>query len=95
MAIDRKQLVEMLGFGQIGAYGFVPPGTWNYNTQSWTLEDASNADRIAEAKRLYAQAGYSLSSPLRLRLLLNSNTRHKAYGNSHRRDVEGNVGHQH
>src|SRR6267154_3058580 len=30
MAVDRRQLVETLGFGQVGAYGFVPPGTWNY-----------------------------------------------------------------
>jgi oligopeptide transport system substrate-binding protein len=33
----------------------------------------SNADRVAEAKRLYAQAGYSQASPFRLRLLYNSN----------------------
>jgi len=73
MAIDRKQLVETLGFGQSGAYGFVPPGTWNYTTQSWAWMRLSNAERIAEARRLYAQAGFSLASPFHLRLLYNSN----------------------
>jgi oligopeptide transport system substrate-binding protein len=73
MAIDREQLVETLGFGQLGAYGFVPPGTWNYDTQSWPWMRLSNADRVAEAKRLYAQAGFSQASPFRLRLLYNSN----------------------
>ena len=73
MAVDRRQLVETLGFGQVGAYGFVPPGTWNYDPQSWAWNGSSDAERIAEAKRLYAQAGYSPASPLHLRLLLNSN----------------------
>jgi oligopeptide transport system substrate-binding protein len=73
MAIDREQLVDTLGFGQSGAYGFVPPGTWNYDTQSWSWMRLSNPDRIAEAKRLYAQAGFSLASPFHLRLLYNSN----------------------
>jgi oligopeptide transport system substrate-binding protein len=35
MAIDRKLLSRSLAFGQVGAYGFVPPGTSNYNPQSW------------------------------------------------------------
>jgi oligopeptide transport system substrate-binding protein len=73
MAIDRRQLVETLGFGQVGAYGFVPPGTWNYDPQSWAWSGSSDADRIAEAKRLYAQAGFTPESPLHLRLLFNSN----------------------
>jgi oligopeptide transport system substrate-binding protein len=73
MAVDRRQLVETLGFGQVGAYGFVPPGTWNYDPQSWAWAGSSDAERIAEAKRLYAQAGFTPASPLHLRLLFNSN----------------------
>jgi oligopeptide transport system substrate-binding protein len=73
MAVDRRQLVDTLGFGQVGAYGFVPPGTWNYDPQSWQWSGLSDADRIAEAKRLYAQAGFTPKSPLHLRLLFNSN----------------------
>ena len=73
MAIDRKRLVDSLAFGQAGAYGFVPPGTWNYSPQSWQWKALSDTGRIAEAKRLYAEAGYSAVAPLHLRLLLNAN----------------------
>jgi oligopeptide transport system substrate-binding protein len=73
MAIDRKQLVTSLGFGQAGAYGFVPPGTWNYSPQSWIWKDLSDVERISEAKRLYSEAGYSNHSALHLRLLFNAN----------------------
>ena len=73
MAIDRKRLVRALAFGQSGAYGFVPPGTWNYAPQSWEWKEQSDASRIAAARQLYAQAGYSVKAPLRMRLLFNSN----------------------
>jgi oligopeptide transport system substrate-binding protein len=73
MAIDRTRLVESLAFGQAPAFGFIPPGTWNYGPQSWAWKDLGDAERIAEAKRLYAAAGYSSRVPLRLRLLFNSN----------------------
>ena len=72
MAIDRQRLVSALAFGQVGAYGFVPPGTWNYDPQSWQWKNLGDADRIAEAKQLYREAGYSNSSPLHLRLLFNT-----------------------
>jgi oligopeptide transport system substrate-binding protein len=74
MAIDRKRLVDALAFGQTGAFGFVPPSIWNYEPQSWSWKQLSDTERIAEAKRLYANAGYSGAKPLRLRLLYNSNT---------------------
>ena len=73
MAIDRKHLVESLGFGQVGAYGFVPLGTANYTPQAWYWKDFSDAERIATAKRLYAQAGFTATSPLHLRVLFNDN----------------------
>jgi oligopeptide transport system substrate-binding protein len=73
MAIDRNLLVRSLAFGQVAAYGFVPPGTWNYGPQSWSWRDLSDSERIREARDLYAQAGYSKNKPLHLRLLYNSN----------------------
>ncbi len=73
MAIDRKRIAAAQGFGQPPAYGFVPPGTWNYNPQSWQWADLRDADRIAEAKRLYSAAGYSLARPIKIRLLFNAN----------------------
>jgi len=73
MAIDRKRLVESLGFGQAGAYGFVPPGTADYTPQSWDWKALADAERIAEARRLYAKAGFSTTKPLRLKVLFNTN----------------------
>jgi ABC-type oligopeptide transport system substrate-binding subunit len=72
-AIDRGALEDkILPFGQKPAYGFVPPGTWNYDPQSWDWRNLPNSKRIDEARRLYALAGYSVNRPLRLRVLFNS-----------------------
>jgi oligopeptide transport system substrate-binding protein len=73
MAIDRKLLVASLALGQATAYSFVPPGTWNYEPQPTEWAMLSDVDRLTEAKRLYMEAGYSKQTPLRLRLLFNSN----------------------
>ncbi len=74
MAIDRKALeATILPFGQKPAYGFVPPGTWNYESQSWEWHDLPDRERVKEARRLYALAGFSTSKPLHIRVLLNSN----------------------
>jgi len=73
-AIDRKALeTTILPFGQRPAYGFVPAGTWNYDPQPWEWRNLSDAERIEEARRLYALAGFSTRRPLRVRLLFNSN----------------------
>jgi oligopeptide transport system substrate-binding protein len=74
LAIDRRALeATILPFGQRPAYGFVPPGTWNYEPQSWDWSDLPDAERIKEAQRLYALAGFSTRRPLHLRVLFNSN----------------------
>ena len=74
MAVDRKRLVsDILGFGQQPAFGFVPPGTSNYSPQSWAWKNMADSQRIAEARRLYSEAGYSRRNPLRLRILINTN----------------------
>ncbi len=73
-AIDRKALeTTILPFGQRPAYGFVPAGTWNYDPQPWEWRNLSDVERIEEARRLYALAGFSARRPLRVRLLFNSN----------------------
>jgi oligopeptide transport system substrate-binding protein len=73
MAIDRRRLVDSLGFGQVPAFGFVPPGTADYTPQHWSWTSLPDDERIAEAKRLYSQAGFSPTKPLHLRVLFNSN----------------------
>jgi oligopeptide transport system substrate-binding protein len=74
MSIDRMVLTKtVLNFGQQPAYGFVPPGTWNYDQQNWSWKSMSDAARIAESRSLYATAGYSANKPLHLRILINAN----------------------
>lgn len=74
MSIDRVMLTKtVLIFGQTPAFGFVPPGTWNYDQQRWTWTLMSDSARIEESRRLYAAAGYSAANPLHLRILFNSN----------------------
>lgn len=73
MAIDRHRLVDSFGFGQPPAYGFIPPGTANYGHQSVPWKDLADEARIAQAQSLYAEAGYSKGSPLRLKVLYNTN----------------------
>ncbi len=73
MAINRRRLIQSLGFVQAPAYGFVPPGTSDYSSQSWEWSSLSDEVRVARAKQLYTAAGYSQRSPLRLRVLLSSN----------------------
>jgi oligopeptide transport system substrate-binding protein len=74
LAIDRRALESsILPFGQKPAYGFVPPGTWDYDSQSWEWRELSDSERISESRRLYALAGYSTGKPVRFRLLFNSN----------------------
>ena len=72
MAIDRRRIVSSLALGQIPAFGLVPPGTWNYESQQLNWEPLSDTDRIVEARRLYVAAGFSGITPLHLRLLFNS-----------------------
>ena len=77
MALDRDILVNKVsGAGEIAAYGWVPPVTGYKNQQpewaTWTQEE-----RNAEARRLYALAGYSTDKPLRFQLMYNTETNHR------------------
>ena len=78
LAIDRDIITKQItGAGEIPAYGWIPPETANYKgaempEAAWTQEE-----REAEAKRLYAQAGYSAENPLRVELLYNTQDDHQ------------------
>jgi oligopeptide transport system substrate-binding protein len=74
MAIDRHRIATAQGFGQPPAYGFVPPGTWNYEPQSWDWATLVDSTRVAQARLLFTQAGFSSGNRPHLRLLINSNT---------------------
>jgi len=74
LAVDREKLTESVTrAGQVPAYSLVPDGTWNYEPARYEWRQMDAAERLARARRLYAQAGYGASKPLRLRLLYNEN----------------------
>jgi oligopeptide transport system substrate-binding protein len=76
--IDRERLAQLvLRVGEIPAYGWVPPGVHDYAAQSFDYATRPLADRIAEAKQLYAQAGFSAQKPLRFELRYNAGEVHE------------------
>ena len=78
LVIDRKQLCDLvLRLGEIPAYGWVPPGVDNYTAQSFDYRDRPMPERIAEARKLYAEAGYSAAKPLRFELRFNAGEVHE------------------
>jgi oligopeptide transport system substrate-binding protein len=77
LVIDRDKLAHsVLRVGELPAYGWVPPGVSHYTSQSFDYRDRPMAARIAEARRLYAQAGYSAAKPLVFELRYNAGEVH-------------------
>jgi len=77
MAVDREILVEkVLGDGEIAAYGWVPPGVAGYEAQRFPWADWPAERRLAEARRLYAEAGYSPGRPASFQLSYNKSPLH-------------------
>jgi oligopeptide transport system substrate-binding protein len=77
LVIDREKLTQLvLRVGELPAYGWVPPGVNNYTPQKFDYYDKPMAERIAEAQRLYAQAGYSRAKPLSFELRYNAGEVH-------------------
>ena len=77
LVIDREKLAQLvLRVGELPAYGWIPPGVNNYVSQSFGYQAIPLADRIAEARRLYKEAGYSSANPLRFELRYNTGEVH-------------------
>lgn len=77
MALDRDVLVgKITAAGEIPAYGWVPPVT-GYQGQQPAWAHWTQDERNAEARRLYAEAGYSADHPLKVQLLYNTGIDHR------------------
>jgi len=77
LVIDRDKLVHsVLRAGELPAYGWIPPGVSHYTSQSFDYRGQPLAARLAEAHRLYAQAGYSAARPLAFELRYNAGEVH-------------------
>ncbi len=71
---------EILGTGELPAYGWVPPGTGNYEgVETYMPEWAamSYEERVERAKQLMTEAGYGPDNPLNLQLRYNTNDNHQ------------------
>lgn len=81
MAINRDVIgPDVLGSGELPAYGWVPPGTANYEgvapyQPEWV--EASYEERVGQAKEIMAGLGYTAENPLKLQLKYNTNDNHK------------------
>ncbi len=58
------------------AYGWVPP-VHHYESQQMVEASWTQEQREAEAKRLYAEAGYSAANPLRTEIMFNTQEDHR------------------
>jgi oligopeptide transport system substrate-binding protein len=80
LAVNREVIgPDVLGTGELPAYGWVPPGTANYPGDAYkaSWQDLSYDDKVAKAKKLMEDAGYSDANPLKLQLKYNTNDNHK------------------
>ena len=78
LAIDRKLLIEKVTkAGELPAFSWVPPGMNSYNSQKIPELALEQNKRIALAKKLYAEAGYSMDKPLDIELLYNTSDNNK------------------
>jgi oligopeptide transport system substrate-binding protein len=77
LAVDREILTrDVLGAGERPAFGWVPP-LHHYTGQNMPEASWTQAEREAEAKRLYAEAGYSEKNPLRTTIYYNTHEDHR------------------
>lgn len=77
LVIDRQRLVDTVTrLGEKPGHGWVPPGTFNYTSQSFDYATKPMPERLVEARSLYAAAGYSAQKPLKFELRYNSGDVH-------------------
>ncbi|ROH91982.1 peptide ABC transporter substrate-binding protein [Stagnimonas aquatica] len=78
LAVDRQVIVDKVMNGlALPAYSLLPPGLSGYTPQRPEWADWSRERRLAEARRLYAEAGYSEQRPLEVELRYNTHEDHK------------------
>lgn len=76
MALDREIIAQRVASaGEIPAYGWIPPVS-NYQGQKPQWAAWTQAQRNTEARKLYAQAGYSAARPLQIDILYNTGQNH-------------------
>ncbi|NIC05894.1 peptide ABC transporter substrate-binding protein [Billgrantia bachuensis] len=78
LAVRREVITEqILGTGEEPAYSFVPPGVSHYEPATLDFADMSQDERMARARELMTEAGYSPDNPLQLNLRYNTSEDHR------------------
>jgi oligopeptide transport system substrate-binding protein len=78
LAVDREILTDRVSrFGEIPTFNLVPPGLPDYQPPETEWVDMTREERVAEAKRLYREAGYSEERPLEVELRYNTSENHR------------------
>jgi oligopeptide transport system substrate-binding protein len=81
MVIDREIMTDKVTkAGEIPAYAIVPPGMDNYFSGNSEAEwkKLTKEQRVEQAKKLLAEAGYTADKPLKITLSYNTSESHKA-----------------
>lgn len=78
LTLDRETIAEkVLAQGQKVSYQYTPEATANMTAYTPEWKSWDKEKRIAEAKKLLTEAGYSDSNPLSFELLYNTSEQHK------------------
>jgi len=78
LAVNREILTEKItAMGEKPLYSWVPDGIPGYIPARLDYADRPHTERVAEARRLYAEAGYSPARPLTVELRYNTSENHK------------------
>jgi oligopeptide transport system substrate-binding protein len=78
LAIDRGIVARtVLGAGELPGWSIVPPGIAGYTPAVMPQSGLSQADREADARRLYRQSGVARNGPLLLELRYNTSGVHR------------------
>lgn len=78
LAIDRKVLAEkLLGSGEQPADTWIPPGVSDYQSLPSPFAGWTREQRLAEARKLYREAGYSDEHPAEIEIRYNTHEDHK------------------
>lgn len=80
MAVNRDVIgPQVLGTGELPAYGWVPPGTANYPFEGFQPDWVAlpYEERVAQAVALMEAAGYTAANPLNITLRYNTNDNHQ------------------
>jgi oligopeptide transport system substrate-binding protein len=78
LAIDRTIITERVSqFGEIPTFNLVPPGLPDYQPPEREVAEWTQAEREAQARRLFAAAGYGEGNPLTVELRYNTSENHR------------------